>query len=291
MCGNPRSARGNVSLAHILNGGFHPKKADYGYAQRGTQIAQIASKARHSGCDRRSRDDLLIPVQLRNRIVQIHANGAKMRATTSVLAELRRQMVEDQLRGRGIVDSRVLAAMSRVPREEFVPDALRNNAYHDSALPIGYQQTISQPYTVAFMCEAAQLEGPEKVLEIGTGSGYGAAVLGELTSQVETLERIEPLVEEARGRLKRLGYNHVTVHCENGVRGFALQAPYDAILVTAGAETLPPAYVDQLADGGRLVIPLGSHGLGQTMYCFIKQDGQLIAENLGAFSFVPLIGE
>ena len=204
-------------------------------------------------------------------------------------AELRQQMIAEQIGSRGIHDPRVLEAMSRVPREEFVPAGLRENAYDDCALPIGLGQTISQPFTVAFMCQADRLQGHETVLEIGTGSGYGAAVLAELAQRVFTMERIAPLAEQARHRLHRLGYDRVTVCTANGTLGLPEESPFDAIIVTAGAEALPQAYVDQLAEGGRLLIPLGSRGACQTMYRMTKQAGHLVVDDLGPFSFVPLI--
>lgn len=208
-----------------------------------------------------------------------------------VFASLRRRMLEQQLCERGICDERVIAAIARVPREEFVPVGLRESAYDDSALPIGYGQTISQPYTVAFMCEAAQLDGEENVLEIGTGSGYGAAVLSELARHVDTMERVAPLAEEARHRLQQLGYQNVSVYAENGIHGLPARAPYDAIIVTAGAHQLPQAYVDQLAEGGRLIIPIGGDRFSQIMCRYVKRGGVLTREDLGDFAFVPLIGE
>jgi protein-L-isoaspartate(D-aspartate) O-methyltransferase len=215
-------------------------------------------------------------------------SGQPDEATRSALQ--RHRMVEDQLRSRGLTDERVLEAMGRVPREEFVPDHLRDSAYSDCALPIGYEQTISQPFTVAFMCEALQLTGDETVLEIGTGSGYAAAVLSHLAKFVHTVERIPELAEEAKERLARLGYENVDVHLSDGTLGLPEQAPFDGIVVTAAGAQLPQAYADQLADGGRIVIPLGPYRFGQTMYRFTLTDGRLEKEDLGGFAFVPLIG-
>lgn len=203
----------------------------------------------------------------------------------------RLKMVENQLRFRGISDSRVLDAMSRVPREEFVSPAQKQFAYNDCPLPINCSQTISQPYTVAFMCEAAQLTGHENVLEVGTGSGYGAAVLSLLAHEVHTIERIPELVQQASKRLISLGYSNVHVYSSDGTLGVPEAAPFDAIIVTAGAETLPEPYVEQLNEGGRIIIPIGSEFMGQTMYRYTKKNGKLSQENLGAFAFVPLIGE
>jgi protein-L-isoaspartate(D-aspartate) O-methyltransferase len=201
----------------------------------------------------------------------------------------RRRMVEEQLQPRGIVDPRVLDAMLRVPREQFVPAAFRAVAYADQPLPIGYGQTISQPFTVAFMCQALGLEGHEKVLEIGAGSGYGAAVLAELARQVYAVERIAKLAERARERLKRLGYRNVEVRVANGTLGLAQEAPFHAIVVAAGAPDLPRAYAEQLAEAGRLVIPLGARQYEQRLYRCTKRGGRLTCDDLGAFAFVPLV--
>lgn len=200
-------------------------------------------------------------------------------------------MVDAQLERRGIQDPRVLAAMSRVPREAFVLERWRDAAYADGALPIECGQTISQPFTVAFMCEAARLADTEKVLEIGTGSGYGAAVLSLLCREVHTVERIASLGERAARKLSELGFANVHVHIADGTLGWPPDAPYDAIVVTAGASALPTPYLDQLAEGGRIVIPLGDTPHGQTMYRFTLGAGELYTQNLGSFAFVPLIGE
>jgi protein-L-isoaspartate(D-aspartate) O-methyltransferase len=206
-------------------------------------------------------------------------------------AEPRRRMVQRQLRGRDIDDPRVLDAMSRVAREQFLPHDLHDQAYADAALPIESGQTISQPYTVAFMCQALQLQGQEKVLEVGTGSGYGAAVLSLLAREVHTVERFPELAEPARDRLRRLGYTNVQVHVANGTLGLPEQAPWDAVIATAAAESLPSPYERQLAEGGRIVLPLGSRHHSQFMYRFTRRQGRLHRENLGAFVFVPLIGQ
>jgi protein-L-isoaspartate(D-aspartate) O-methyltransferase len=205
--------------------------------------------------------------------------------------EQRDCMIEEQLRARGIADSRVLNAMCQVPREEFVPTDLRPDAYADRPLPIGYDQTISQPYTVAFMCEALQLRGNERVLEIGTGSGYAAAVLSLLAKQIFTIERIPELAEAAATRLTRLGYCNVKVIAGDGSLGQAAEAPFDAIVATAAAPALPWPFADQLNEGGRIVIPLGGEVFEQRMYRFTKRGGKLIREDLGPFAFVPLIGK
>jgi len=203
----------------------------------------------------------------------------------------RRQMVDEQLRERGIVDYRVLRAMSEVPREAFVSLELRDAAYEDCPLPIGHGQTISQPLTVALMCQALQLRGDERVLEIGTGSGYGAAVLSHLAAEVFTIERIPPLADEARERLARLRYDNVRVLTGDGTCGLPEAAPFDGIIVTAGAESLPDCYVQQLRLQGRIVIPIGRDRYNQTMYRFTRGPNGVQSEDLGSFAFVPLIGK
>ena len=210
---------------------------------------------------------------------------------TEEFAVLRQQMVRRHLRSRGISDERVLKVMGEVRREEFVTEQCRDGAYADSALPIECGQTISQPYTVAFMCEAANLSVNEKVLEIGTGSGYGAAVLSRLCREVHTVERIPELSMTAAERLKRLGFDNVHVHTANGTLGVSGDSPFDAIIVTAGAIELPTPYVEQLSEGGRIVIPIGRTPRSQVMRRFTLQEGKLTEECLGCFAFVPLIGE
>jgi protein-L-isoaspartate(D-aspartate) O-methyltransferase len=200
----------------------------------------------------------------------------------------RHNMVVEQLERRGIGDPRVLEAMEWVPRHEFVPRDLIDLAYDDRALPIGFDQTISQPYTVAFMCQEARVTANDKVLEIGAGSGYCAAVLSLLAREVHTVERIEALFRTARERLYRLAYKNVRCYLDDGTRGLAQEAPFDAILVAAGAESIPPAYQEQLAEGGRLVIPVGpfSH---QEMIRLTRRGSDFIREELGSFGFVPLV--
>lgn len=203
-------------------------------------------------------------------------------------AVARHTMVVEQLERRGIRDPRVLEAMDWVPRHEFVPAEVLDMAYDDRALPIGLEQTISQPYTVAFMCQEAHITPDDKVLEIGTGSGYGAAVLSLLAAEVHTIERIEQLYHAARSRLARLGYENVHCYRDDGTLGLAQEAPFDAILCTAGAETLPTAYQEQLADGGRLIIPIGRHA-HQEMYRITRRGNKFAHEHLGSFGFVPLV--
>ena len=174
------------------------------------------------------------------------------------------------------------------PARAIRPRFTRDKAYDDCALPIGWEQTISQPYTVAFMCQEARLKGSDTVLEVGTGSGYGAAVLTQLAARVHTVERIESLYQAAAERLTALGYKNVRVHLDDGSLGLMRESPFDAILCTAGAEELPTAYQDQLADGGRLVIPIGPN-CHQQMFRFTRHGDQWHADRLGNFGFVPLV--
>jgi protein-L-isoaspartate(D-aspartate) O-methyltransferase len=206
-------------------------------------------------------------------------------------SEFRRQMVHLQLRSRGITDVRVLEAMGTVPREAFVPKEYQHLAYEDGPVPIGKGQTISQPLTVAFMCEALRLRGNEKVLEIGTGCGYSAAVLSHLASEVWSVESIASLAKAAQHRFQLLGYHNIYVSIGDGTLGLPSAAPFDAISVTAGGPTLPPPFCEQLAEGGRIVMPIGDSPTSQMMMRFTKNDGQLIQEELGCFAFVPLIGK
>ena len=205
-------------------------------------------------------------------------------------ADLRQRMVERQLRQRGIEDERVLAAMAAVPREAFVPAALRSRAYADSALPIGEGQTISQPWIVAAICQALALRGRERVLEVGTGSGYSAAVLARLAATVISVERHRPLADAAVATLAGLGVANVTVTVADGSRGLPEGAPYDAIAVHAAAPAPPPALVAQLAEGGRLVVPI-ANGEVEMLTLLRRRGERLEAEELGPCRFVPLIGE
>jgi len=200
-------------------------------------------------------------------------------------------MVEMQIEGRGVEDPRVLAAMETVPRHEFVPDRYLSQAYADHPLPIGYGQTISQPFIVALMSEVLQLEKGDRVLEIGTGSGYQAAVLAEMETQVFTVEIIPELAKEARERLINLGYLNIEVLNADGYYGWDEHAPFDALIVTAAPDHLPQPLLQQMAEGGRLVIPIGPIGAVQTLWLLENLEGELVATNLGAVSFVPLTGE
>ena len=207
------------------------------------------------------------------------------------LARRRGRMVETQIERRGIKDERLLAALRRVPRDAFVPEQLREFAYDDTALPIGGGQTISQPYVVALMIEAAEVGPEDRVLEIGTGSGYAAAVLGLLAREVWTIERRQPLAETAERRLARLGHANVHFRRGDGTEGWPEAAPFDAILVTAGGPEIPRPLLAQLAPGGRLVIPVGARREGQRLVRVVRpEDGEPREEDLGLVAFVPLVG-
>jgi protein-L-isoaspartate(D-aspartate) O-methyltransferase len=200
-------------------------------------------------------------------------------------------MVEYQIRQRGVHDPKVLGAMEAVPRDEFVPEDYVAAAYSDGPLPIGYGQTISQPYIVAVMTELLELEPGDKVLEIGTGSGYQAAILAEITDEVYTVEIIPELAQSARERLTGLGYDKIRTSNADGYYGWAEFAPYDAIIVTAAPDHIPQPLVEQLKDGGRMVIPVGPVGWYQTMWLITKENGEAQYHNKGGVQFVPLTGE
>lgn len=206
------------------------------------------------------------------------------------LREMRHRMVADQIARRGIDDQRLLQAMRDVPRHEFVPKEQRRSAYIDAPLPIGDRQTISQPYIVALMTSLLELQGDEIVLEVGTGSGYQAAILSCLAQQVYTMERVERLAVEARERLKRLGHENVVVVVGDGTAGLPEFAPYDGILVTAAAPRVPPPLEHQLAEAGRLVLPVGGR-LGQVLEVWRCEGDRMISERVTPVAFVPLIGE
>lgn len=204
-------------------------------------------------------------------------------------ATARAGMVEEQIEARGIRDAALLAALRKVPRHEFVPAAWRAQAYEDHPLPIGEDQTISQPYIVAEMTAALHLSPGEKVLEIGTGSGYQAAVLAELGARVFTIEIVPALAQKAAADLKRLGYGHVSTRCGDGFRGWPEAAPFDAVIVTCAPDRIPPALLEQLRVGGRLVIPRGE--VLQDLILARKTEHGIEEENLGAVRFVPMTGE
>jgi protein-L-isoaspartate(D-aspartate) O-methyltransferase len=225
-----------------------------------------------------------------SRVVDAGA-GITNPVSAMTFAEARADMVERQLAGRGIFDERVLEAFQSVPREAFVPRELAEQAYRDAPLPIGQDQTISQPYIVALMTEALQLQGNERVLDVGTGSGYAAAVLSRVAREVFTVERLEALATAARERLERLGYGNVHVLHGDGTLGWPAHAPYDAIAVAAGGPRIPQALLEQLAPGGRLVIPVGPDEASQvlTRVTRVVANGFRV-EQLIDVRFVPLIG-
>jgi protein-L-isoaspartate(D-aspartate) O-methyltransferase len=206
------------------------------------------------------------------------------------LARERERMVDEQLARRGITDARVLDAMRRIPRHRFVEEGLAHGAYEDHPLPIGEGQTISQPYIVAFMSSLLELSGREKVLEVGTGSGYQTAVLGALARRVCSIERLPRLAERARGILEGLGVANVWIRVGNGALGWPDEAPFDRILVTAGGPSVPPPLVEQLADGGRLVLPVGS-AEDQVLTVVERAGGETRTRQHGECKFVKLVGK
>ena len=210
--------------------------------------------------------------------------------SSSEFAAERKKMVEEQLRPRGIRDQRVLVAMAKVPRQEFVSQNQRGQSYADSALPIGHDQTISQPFIVAYMTEQLHLQPTDRVLEIGTGSGYQAAVLAELAKEVYTIEIIEPLAKDASARLARLGYRNAHVKVGDGYQGWPEAAPFDAIIVTCAPDKVPQPLTQQLKEGGRMIIPVGT-GLDQQLYLLEKKGSELAQTAILPVRFVPMAGE
>lgn len=199
-------------------------------------------------------------------------------------------MVEQQLRRRGIHDERVLRAMEEVPRHEFIPEARRHRAYQDEPVPIGEEQTISQPYMVAIMTQLLAVEPENTVLEVGTGTGYQAAVLSRLARKVYTVERHASLADRAREIFRRLGYENIEIVVGDGTRGFLERAPYHRILVAAAAPGVPAALIEQLAEGGRMIIPVGTSDM-QVLQLVRKNQGEIFTSNLEGCRFVPLVGE
>ena len=220
-------------------------------------------------------------------VLSATACGQKPGAPSDFAVE-RQRMVQQHLVPRGIHDERVLAAMSKVPREEFVPPQSRDASYEDGPLPIGYDQTISQPYIVAFMTEQLRLKSSNRVLEIGTGSGYQAAILAELVSEVYSIEIVEPLARTAETTLQRLGYKNVNVKVGDGYKGWPEAAPFDAIIVTCAPDKVPQPLIDQLKDGGRMVIPVGER-FAQELYLLEKKNGQLKESVSLPVRFVPMM--
>ena len=199
----------------------------------------------------------------------------------------RQEMIETQIVSRGVSDKRVLDAMFKVERHRFVPFIVRAMAYNDSPLPIGHGQTISQPYIVAYMTEAARLNPEDRVLEVGTGSGYQAAVLAEIAREVYTIEIVEPLADDARQRLKELGYQNIFVKHGDGYKGWPEKSPFDVIVVTAAPEEIPPELIHQFKAGGRMVVPIGS--FFQELYLVTRTESGFEKKNLLPVRFVPMV--
>ncbi len=219
-------------------------------------------------------------------------NGTAKTTNKSDGFEIPRSRMVEHLRGHyKIADERVLEAMNRVPRHAFVPDALRSQAYKDNALPISGGQTISQPFIVARMTELLALKGAERVLEIGSGSGYQTAVLATLARKVFAVERLATLHTEAKQKLMTLGYRNISYRCDDGTTGWEVYAPFDAILVAAGGPTIPEPLVKQLEVGGRMVIPIGDNQKSQMLIRVTRTDKGFDTENFGPCAFVPLIGQ
>lgn len=218
----------------------------------------------------------------------MEADAAGPRAQNRDFEDERAWMVKTQIEGRGVSDPRVLHAMRSVPRHEFVPESLRGEAYRDAPLPIGYDQTISQPYVVAYMTEVLKLEDGDRVLEIGTGSGYQAAILARIAREVYSVEIIEPLYQGAKETLQRLGFDNVRVRQGDGWKGWPEEAPFDKIIVTAAPEEIPEALVSQLREGGIMVIPVGPHGY-QNLILGVKKNGNLEKTQTMGVRFVPLV--
>jgi protein-L-isoaspartate(D-aspartate) O-methyltransferase len=224
-------------------------------------------------------------------VAVLTASGCGQKAPApSDFAPQRQQMVQQQLITRGINDQRVLAAMAKVPREEFVTAESRTASYEDRPLAIGYGQTISQPYMVAFMTEQLRLKPSDRVLEVGTGSGYQAAILAELVSEIYSIEIVEPLAKNAEATLQRLGYKNVHLKIGDGYKGWPETAPFDAIIVTCAPDKVPQPLVDQLKDGGRMIIPVGDR-FAQELYLLEKKNGQLKQSVTLPVRFVPMESE
>jgi protein-L-isoaspartate(D-aspartate) O-methyltransferase len=224
-------------------------------------------------------------------LAAIVATGCGQRAPqASEFAAQRQFMVQRQLIPRGINDQRVLAAMANVPREEFVGPESRTASYEDGPLPIGYDQTISQPYVVAFMTQQLRPQPGDRVLEVGTGSGYQAAILAELVSDVYSVEIVEPLAKTAETTLQRLGYKNVHVKVGDGYKGWPEEGPFDAIIVTCAPDKVPQPLIDQLKDDGRMVIPVGDR-FAQQLYLLEKKNGQLKQSATLPVRFVPMVSE
>lgn len=220
---------------------------------------------------------------------QIAAGGIAL-SEESKFEQQRAAMVQRQLRGRDISDERVLRAMAKVPRHQFVPESMRGVAYQDGPLPIGQRQTISQPYIVALMTQLARPKPQSRVLDVGTGSGYQAAVLAEIVDYVYSIEIVESLADQARDRLAELGYENIEVRAGDGYQGWLEHAPFDLIIVAAAPDHIPQPLIDQLAPGGRLVIPVGRYSQNLTVV-EKKKDGTITKETVAPVAFVPMTGQ
>ena len=247
--------------------------------------------AGQTATDRRQMHMVLKAVSISFLAILIAGTAAATEPNEAAFASLREQMVKSQIARRGVADHEVLRAMNTVPRHRFVPKELLDEAYDDTPLPIGYGQTISQPYIVAYMTEIIKVNRGSTVLEIGTGSGYQAAVLSAVAGKVYTVEIIPQLAKSAARRLKGLGYGNITVRHADGYYGWEKHAPFDAIIVTAAAGHIPPPLIKQLKPGGRMVIPVGGPFMTQSLVLVRKEQGGRIAtRNLMAVRFVPLTG-
>jgi len=224
------------------------------------------------------------------RVLSLFANRVETLPLVDQMDEIRQRMVKFQIESRGVKDKDVLNAMQTVPRDAFVPEEFAKEAYEDHPVPIGYGQTISQPYIVAVMTELLQLRRDSRVLEVGTGSGYQAAILAELAEHVYTVEIVETLCEAAKKRMAGLGYSNVTVKCGDGFHGWEEHAPYDAIMVTCAPDHIPQPLIDQLADGGRMVIPVGPSGAYQALWLVERHGQETKSKRLMGVAFVPLTG-
>jgi len=233
----------------------------------------------------------LTSVPIRDSTLRKCANISYTISEDDYFITYREEMIQKHLASRDIYDKKVLEVMGRVPRQELVPASVRKRAYADSPQPIGYGQTISQPYIVALMTQSLDLQPEHKVLEIGTGSGYQAAVLAEIVDEVYTMEIIEPLAAKANESLKRLGYCNVRVKNGDGYYGWEQFAPYDAIIITAAVDHVPPHLLDQLTDNGSLILPLGSTKYYQTLTIVEKKDGRVQSRYITQVRFVPMTGE
>lgn len=234
--------------------------------------------------------ELLTSIFLLASLSLLFSNNTLLLAEDSY-AQQRKKMIEHDIKARGVMDKKVLEVMGKIPRHLFVKKSLRDKAYADHPLPIAEGQTISQPYIVALMTEALHLKPTDRVLEIGTGSGYQAAVLAEIAKEVYTIEIRKPLADTAEKRLNGLGYHNVNVKYADGYFGWEKHAPFDAIIITAAANHIPAPLIKQLKEGGRLIIPLGSTLFYQTLTLVTKKKGELDVKQMGAVSFVPMVGE